>query len=863
MMGLVEVVGSDIRHLIGNHALERFYGLPAGALTGRLASELGDPESVVRDWVLRCRESERTGGPIRFDYVLTRPDGSHHLSATVAPAAAPPGGPPRFSTIVEDMAGCADEERARLVADLEQSLRGLTDSWEQYRILGETLPYGAWRCNARGEVEYVSQSYLDLLESTLDEIRDFGWTHRTPAEEVNPTLAKWVRCIETGEPWDSELHILGPDGRYHTVLARGLPIRNEAGEITSWVGINLDIDERKSMEQALRDSERRYRFMAEVSPQIVWTAEPDGMLDYLNGRFQELTGLDPFEALGSGWQSFVHPDEVSSMAAAWEKSIRTGEPFEAEHRVQCAHGDYRWLLTRALPLRDEGGAVEKWFGSSTDIEERKEAEEAIRESQKDLNRAQAVAHTGSWRMDLRHGGLLWSDETYRLFGIPRGTLLTYNEFLSRVHPEDRERVDRAWNAALEGAPYDIEHRINVDGATRWVHGRAEIESDAEGTMRSGFGTVQDITERKLSEQALHESEERFRNLADAMPQLVWTANPDGILDYINRRGSEFQGLRQENGRVVWEHLVHPDDLDRTSRVWAEAVRTGATYEVEHRFHRADGSYAWYLSRAISYRERDGKIVKWYGTSTDIQEQKRVEAALAEADEAKDRFVAMLAHELRNPLNNVGMALANLRISGSGHDEEQGLFLEIIGHQVTTMTSLVNDLMDVARIKQGKIRLCRKRVALSCILEDALKSARPLMDEKGHTLKVRPPMEPIWLNADPVRIGQIIGNLLNNAAKYTPPGGTVTVTVAREAEQVVMRFTDTGIGIAPKMLPRVFDLFTQADAEGQQSTGGLGLGLTLVRQLTALHGGTVEAESPGLGAGSTFTVRLPLADESPT
>ncbi|MBE0617351.1 MAG: PAS domain-containing protein, partial [Proteobacteria bacterium] len=453
------------------------------------------------------------------------------------------------------------------------------------------------------------------------------------------------------------------------------------------------------------------------------------------------------------------------------------------------------------------------------------------------------------------------DETYRIFGIPLGTLLKYDGFLSCVHPEDRERVDRAWNAALEGMPYDIEHRIVVDGAVKWLHGRAELEFDPEGTQRSGFGTVQDITERKLSEQALHESEERFRNLADAMPQLVWTANPSGILDYMNRRDSEFQGLRQENGQVVWEHLVHPDDLGRTSRAWAEAVLTGATYEVEHRFHRADGSYAWYLSRAMSFREQDGKIVKWYGTSTDIQEQKRVEAALAEADEAKDRFVAMLAHELRNPLNNVGMALANLRISGSGRDKEQGLFLEVIGQQANTMVSLVNDLLDVARIKRGKICLCRKRVALSCILEEALKSARPLIDERDHTLKVRPPMEPVWLDADPVRIGQIIGNLLNNAAKYTQPGGTITVTAAREADHVVLRVSDTGIGIAPHMLPRVFDLFTQADAEGQHSTGGLGLGLTLVRQLAALHGGTVEAESPGLGAGSVFTLRLPLADES--
>jgi signal transduction histidine kinase len=305
--------------------------------------------------------------------------------------------------------------------------------------------------------------------------------------------------------------------------------------------------------------------------------------------------------------------------------------------------------------------------------------------------------------------------------------------------------------------------------------------------------------------------------------------------------------------------VHPDDVPTVAARVEEAVASCAPYQVEFRLKRAsDGAYRWFLGRGVPVLNESGAVVRWYGTSTDINDQKRIQEMLRDSDRRKDEFLATLAHELRNPLAPIRNALEIMRLAGSDPEALQRS-RALIERQVHQLVRLIDDLLDISRITRGKVKLRKEQVEAAVIVQSAVETAQPFIEHAGHTLKVELPREPLLLEADPTRLAQVLVNLLNNAAKYTDPGGRITLTVVRRQERVVFRVRDTGIGIAPSMLTRIFEMFTQMGRAEDRSQGGLGIGLALVRGLVGLHGGTVEAHSEGPGKGSEFVVSLPLGN----
>lgn len=347
---------------------------------------------------------------------------------------------------------------------------------------------------------------------------------------------------------------------------------------------------------------------------------------------------------------------------------------------------------------------------------------------------------------------------------------------------------------------------------------------------------------------------RFRYLADALPQLVWTASPTGVVEYYNSRSAEYAGIRQiDVGLWEWEAGVHPDDLELTTIAWLTAVRTGETYQCEHRVRMADGTFRWHLSRAVPILD-NGRVVQWFGTATDIHSIKEAEAELQQASRNKDEFLALLAHELRNPLAPMRNALELLR--GDTFDEQQRRLHAILDRQVSHMVRLVEDLLEISRISRGDLRLVWEDVDLRDCVAAALELAQPFVRAANHTLTVEQPDKPVRVHGDSVRLSQAVGNLLNNAAKFTPAGGTVSVRMDCDGPWVRLAVRDEGIGIEPELLARVFDMFTQGAAKGQPA-GGLGIGLALVRRIVELHGGRVAATSAGTGRGSAFEICLPL------
>jgi PAS domain S-box-containing protein len=409
-----------------------------------------------------------------------------------------------------------------------------------------------------------------------------------------------------------------------------------------------------------------------------------------------------------------------------------------------------------------------------------------------------------------------------------------------------ERVDHLETVRL------LKHgrRIDVSLTVSPIH-------DQAGRIIGASEVVRDITAQKQAESALRDSERKFRTLASHAPVGIFQTGPNGDNVFVNDSWTAMAGLTPDEAHGAgWTNAVHPDDRERVMSNWQSAVQAGVSSSDEFRFLLPDGRVTWIKGNAVPLLDESGRLVGYIGTVADISEHKQSEEALKEADRRKDEFLALLAHELRNPLAPIRTGLELIRLSGDDRQvvEEVRAMME---KQTQQMVRLIDDLLDVNRITRGAIELCKSPVELSSIIENAVDTARPAIDEAGHQLQVILPTQPILLEADATRLAQVVSNLLNNAAKFMPRGGNIVLTAERQDAEVVVAVADTGIGIPAEMLDRVFDMFTQVDRSMERSQSGLGLGLTLVKRLVELHGGMVEAHSAGPGKGSEFRIRLPM------
>ena len=385
----------------------------------------------------------------------------------------------------------------------------------------------------------------------------------------------------------------------------------------------------------------------------------------------------------------------------------------------------------------------------------------------------------------------------------------------------------------------------------------------DGEVEAVAGTTRDVTERKRFEEELKDSELRFRTITNAMPQMVWTALPDGTIDYHSEQFYRFAGLPPGTAEgTAWaETLLHPDDQADGRARWERSLATGEPYEATYRARHHSGEYRWILARGLPLRSENGEIVKWLGTDTDIHEAKLTEEALQEANHRKDEFLAMLAHELRNPLAPISAAAQVLRLVPNNPDKVRQ-YSEVISRQVSHMTTLVNDLLDVSRVTRGMVQLEKAPVDLKAVVTSAAEQVHPLVEAGRHTLALQLGSAPASVLGDRARLIQVSANLLANAAKYTPPGGQITLALDVVDGLVRIGVGDNGNGIEATLLPHVFDLFVQGKRTPDRAQGGLGLGLALVKNIVAMHGGQVSARSDGLGQGSTFTVELPAVAHLP-
>lgn len=637
----------------------------------------------------------------------------------------------------------------------------------------------------------------------------------------------------------------------------------------------------RTNQEVLPDSEEQLGLALEAARMGAWN------WNILTGQMQWSTnmevlfGLSPGEFDGS-FATFIHclhPDDREDVQKALHAALSTGTHYDIVFRVVLPNGRIRWTLNKGKVYDDRTGQPIRMAGVALDITERKRAAEDLRESEERFRQLAENIDAVFWIVDFPNRQISYVSPAYeRLWGLnPESLYASQQAWVNSIHPEERVSIERAFQEKAAEGKFDEEYRIILpDGTVRWVRDRCFPLKDDSGMIYRLTGITEDITDRKQAEAALQQSESRYRYLADAIPQLVWTCNADGFTDYANQRLCDYTGLNAEQALGVgWLSKVHPDDAQMARQVWQTAVATGTFYQHEYRFRRAtDGSYRWHLVLGLPVKDEPGRVVKWFGTCTDVHDRKELEverdrilqleksarAELERTNRIKDEFLAVLSHELRSPLNPI-LGWTKLLQTRKFDAVKTTEALAIIERNAKLQIQLIDDLLDIAKILRGKLSLNAAPVNLKILIEAAIDTVQTAAAAKSILMhSLLPNIGQV--SGDAVRLQQIVWNILSNAIKFTPNGGKVEIRLDRVDDRAQIEVSDTGKGIKSDFLPHIFESFCQEDASVTRKHGGLGLGLAIVYSLVELHGGTIVADSSGEGQGATFTVKLPLLNVEP-
>jgi PAS domain S-box-containing protein len=679
---------------------------------------------------------------------------------------------------------------------------------------------------------------------------------------IHPDDAPHVRqalnaTLERGAPYEVEYRVGHEESSLRWVLVRGRIVERDAsGEPLVWSGVLMDITDRKHIELALRESEERFRNMADHAPVMVWISEADGSCNYLSRSWYEFTGHSPETGLGFGWLDTVHPEDRDAAHAGFLTANDRRESFSLEHRLRRSDGEYRWVIDSARPRFGPDGEFLGYIGSVLDITDRKEAEQQIRASQETFRQLVENSPFGVYVVDADFRLAVVSAGAQKVFENVRPLIgRDFAEVLRVIWPEPAATgfIALFRQTLASGRPYHspgtVERRADVDttDAYDWKIERIRMPDGRYGVVCHFY----DLSERQRLEKALRASERNFRTLAENLPQLAWMTDASGWIFWYNRRWFEYTGTTLEEMQGWgWQKVHHPDHVQRVVDRFRRYIEDGMPWEDTFPLRSKAGEYRWFLSRAFPIRNEQNQIVRWFGTNTDITE-------LREMDERKDRFLAVLSHELRNPLAAVRMVVQMLQNSGELPSSAANA-ISIVDRQTTQLVRLVDDLLEISRITRDSFELQRQTIDLEWILQSTLEAAGAFTESHSIELKFRNTAGEMLVEADPVRLVQVFSNLVGNACKYSDPGSTVDVIIERDDAQAIVRVRDTGAGIPADQTDKVFEMFAQIDPERDRKAGGLGIGLALTRGIVQLHGGTIDAHSQGEGKGSEFTVRLPLA-----
>ncbi len=607
---------------------------------------------------------------------------------------------------------------------------------------------------------------------------------------------------------------------------------------------------------ALRDSGGGWRQLIETLPQIVWITRPDGWHVHFNQRWLDFTGLSLEESLGFGWNPPFHPDDRDRAAGVWAQATSTGEPYEIEYRLRRHDGVYRWMLGRAMPLRDDTGTIVRWLGTCTDIEDLKRALAELDQSRTLQRFASSMARLGGWSFDLADGRVVWSEEIYDILRYPTDVAPTRDDAMAMYPLEHRAELEAAVDrCASAGSPFDLElTAVDYTGTPLWVRVMGEAHYGPGGAITQVTGALQDLGEQKEAQRQQELLAQRLTTTLESITDAFWTVDRAWRMTYVNRRAQEL--LRRSSdellGQDLWE--AFPQAVGSVlDEVYHRAMRTGVSEVIEdfhwepldiwltiHVYPSEQGLAVYF--RDISDQHRDQQALR--RLNDELEEANR---RLEDTAQFKDDLLSMASHELRTPLTPILGFLEILEARGNLTTDQHQL-LEVVGSNARRMLRLVDDLLAVGRASAGAFVSQPQDVPL----EEAL---RGVLDDLGETAgEVELAVSDCRAVVDPQHLEQIVANLLTNAAKYGQPPVTVTAKPAGDG-RIALEVADHGDGVPSELQEHMWDRFVQKDRGDQRTATGVGLGLSIVKLLAEANDGTVSYRdrSP---TGAVFTVELP-------
>ncbi len=790
----------------------------------------------------------------------------------------------------------AEEELLRTKEALELKTQELAHSLAMTRATLESTTDGILATDRGGKVTSFNERFLQMwrLPPGTMESKD----HRQIVNAIGRNFREPVQFLDRIE----EIYASAPPESYDLleladgrVFERFSRIQYLDDQNIGRVWSLRDISERRLAEEALAKQSERFRVtLASIGDAVIAT-DTKGRVAYLNGVAEFLTGWDQNDAAGEPLSTVFRivnqftrkPVENPAMKAI-EEGVIVGL---ANHTILIARdGTERPIDDSAAPIKDALGVVVGCVLIFRDVSEQHESLRALEQSEARKTAMFETALDCIISIDQTGAIVEFNAAAERTFGHRRKDVLGRELAAILIPPALRERHRQGLAQYLvTGEGPVLNQRIEVfalraDGTEIPVEltvTRIPVEGPPLFTAY-----LRDISDRMQAEASLRESEARYRAIGEAIDYGVWMCDAEGRNTYASESFLRLVGITQlQCSEFGWGEVLHPEDAEKTMLAWRECVRSGGVWDREHRFRGVDGEWHFVLARGVPIRNDAGQVMGWAGINLDISRLKRAEQSLREADHRKDEFLAMLAHELRNPLAPIRNAVQVLRFKGDTEQTVQSVS-EMMERQISQLVRLVDDLLDISRATRGKIELRKERIELAAVVNHAVEACHSQYSSMGHELTVLLPPQPVILNADPTRLTQVVGNLLNNACKFTDKGGRIELAVSIECAATheksgekdvtrmdqtntpctavltrfaLIRVRDNGIGIAADQLPRIFEMFVQVDTSLERSVSGLGIGLTLVKNLVEMHDGTISVQSAGAGRGSEFIVRLPIAD----
>lgn len=862
-----------------NHAWVKLTGRPTGDLLTFGWADLVHPDDREEFLAIYLRAFE-TQSKWSGEFRMLSKDGGYSLLYAK--------GSPRYDKngVFKGYVGsCVD------ITEQKKAEEALKKSEQRFRNLIMLSPVGiALFKGQEHRIEMVNEVMLRRWNKSERDLLGQNLVHAFPELKTDKFIKSLDRTYKDKKPireFDSTIEVM-ESGELRTYYFdfEYTPLLDSNGEIDSIIATTIDVTEKVLARKKIEESEQRFRHVADSAPAMIWMSDEDKGCIFFNKAWLEFTGKSMQQELGEGWADGIHPEDYHNAFRIYSDAFDRREEFYMEYRLKRHDGAYRWISDTGKPRFTASDEFEGFIGACLDIHDQITYQKKLEEDEARLNIVIEASELGTWELNLVTKEVKYSDRYLEIIGYSPPVDLTHEQIVRHLHPDDLHIREKAFQKAFEtGILHYASRIIWNDGSIHWIEGKGKVFFNDQGVPEKMLGTVQDITEQKNSQRILYESEQKFRLLADSMPQHIWTADTNGHLNYFNQSVFTYSGLSlKQIMKDGWLQIVHPDDREENIRRWNEAVQNGHHFLFEHRFRKHTGEYRWQLSRAIPQRDANGKIQMWVGTSTDIQDQKEFVNELEKLVEERTAELKDKNRELEN-MNKELQSFAYI----SSHDLQEPL------RKIQTFSSRIMEKEHSNLSENGKDNFRRMQAAakrMQTLIEDLLAYSRSSNSE--HTFEVTPLQKIVSevlddmreelqqynarvevdvdcsLRVIPFQFRQLLNNLIGNSLKFSKaeesPLIVVQSTIApsskfnisrleKDKDYCLMKVSDNGIGFDPNYDEKIFGLFQRL--HGKSEYAGTGIGLAIVKKIVENHGGIISAKGePGMGA--TFDIYLPVA-----